>query len=125
MNLLINAIDALDEAWSIKSPRQPRLTLDDPEPNHPTLYIQTQRQEQTVQITIADNGPGIPASIQPRIFDPFFTTKSLGKGTGMGLSISYQIITERHNGNLRCFSTPAMGTEFIIQIPIQQRGKPN
>jgi two-component system, NtrC family, sensor kinase len=125
MNLLINAIDALDEAWGIKSPRQPRLTLDDPEPNHPTLYIQTQRQEQTVQITIADNGPGIPASIQPRIFDPFFTTKSLGKGTGMGLSISYQIITERHNGNLRCFSTPAMGTEFIIQIPIQQRGKPN
>ena len=125
MNLLSNAIDALDEAWGINASKQSRPTLDHLEPDHPTLYIQTQQWDQTVQITIADNGPGIPAKIQSQIFDPFFTTKPLGKGTGMGLSISYQIITDRHRGSLRCFSTPPMGTEFMIQIPIQQRQQTN
>jgi signal transduction histidine kinase len=54
------------------------------------------------------------------LFDPFFTTKPVGKGTGMGLSISYQIVTERHGGSLRCLSAPGEGTEFIIEIPLQQ-----
>jgi two-component system NtrC family sensor kinase len=58
--------------------------------------------------------------VQKRIFDPFFTTKALGKGTGMGMSISYQIITEKHRGKLECISTPGMGTEFLIQIPLRQ-----
>jgi two-component system, NtrC family, sensor kinase len=56
-----------------------------------------------------------------RVFDPFFTTKPVGKGTGMGLSISYQIITKNHKGRLECFSTLGEGTEFVIQIPICQR----
>jgi Histidine kinase-, DNA gyrase B-, and HSP90-like ATPase len=59
--------------------------------------------------------------IQQRIFDPFFTTKPVGKGTGMGMSISYQIITEKHGGKLKCFSAIGQGTEFIIQIPIRQQ----
>ncbi|MEC4805789.1 MAG: ATP-binding protein [Jaaginema sp. PMC 1080.18] len=70
-----------------------------------------------IEIAIADNGIGIPQNIQNRIFDPFFTTKPIGKGTGMGMSISYQIITQKHQGKLFFHSTPGGGTEFIIQIP--------
>lgn len=55
------------------------------------------------------------------IFNPFFTTKSLGKGTGMGMSISQQIITENHGGKLECFSKPEAGAEFVIQIPSRQQ----
>ncbi|MFN6465078.1 MAG: sensor histidine kinase, partial [Nostoc sp. DedVER02] len=72
-----------------------------------------------LEIAIADNGVGISKEFQQRIFDPFFTTKPVGKGTGMGMSISYQIITEKHGGKLECFSTPGVGTEFIIQIPLR------
>jgi signal transduction histidine kinase len=68
-------------------------------------------------VAIADNGPGIAKEIQQQIFNPFFTTKPVGKGTGMGMSISYQIITEKHRGKLACFSQPGQGTEFVIQIP--------
>jgi signal transduction histidine kinase len=63
---------------------------------------------------------GIPEQIQQRIFDPFFTTKSVGKGTGMGMSISYQIITEKHGGHLKCVSAIGQGTEFLIRIPVRQ-----
>ncbi len=55
--------------------------------------------------------------LQQRIFDPFFTTKPVGKGSGMGLSISYQIITEKHQGKIECYSTPELGSEFVILIP--------
>ncbi|XPM61161.1 MAG: sensor histidine kinase [Leptolyngbya sp. IPPAS B-1204] len=61
---------------------------------------------------MADNGSGIRPEIQQRIFDPCFTTKPAGKGTGMSLSISYQIITEKHGGKLECFSTPGKGTDL-------------
>ncbi|MHC0065059.1 PAS domain-containing sensor histidine kinase [Nostoc sp. UIC 10890] len=72
-----------------------------------------------VKIAIADNGIGMSEQIQKQVFNPFFTTKPVGKGTGMGMSISYQIVTETHAGKLECQSTPAEGTEFIITIPIQ------
>lgn len=74
--------------------------------------------ESWLEITIADNGPGIPKSALNKLFDPFFTTKPVGKGTGLGLSISYQIIVEKHGGDLRCESVPGQGTKFIITIPI-------
>ena len=61
---------------------------------------------------------GIADDIQQSIFDPFFTTKPVGKGTGMGLAISYQIVTEKHHGTLKCISTPEKGAKFIIQIPV-------
>lgn len=54
-----------------------------------------------------------------KIFDPFFTTKPVGSGTGLGLSISYAIVVEKHGGQLLCSSSPGMGTEFTIEIPIQ------
>ncbi len=76
---------------------------------------------QWVQIAIADTGLGMPESIQKQIFNPFFTTKPIGKGTGMGMAISYQIITEKHGGKLMCFSTPGRGAEFVIHIPIEKQ----
>jgi signal transduction histidine kinase len=71
-------------------------------------------------VRIIDNGPGIAEDVRLRIFDPFFTTKPVGKGTGLGLAISYQIVVEKHGGQLRCISTPGQGTEFVIEIPLQQ-----
>jgi signal transduction histidine kinase len=118
MNIFSNAIDALEEARSIKQ-------LEEAEDTDtsvlPTLRIRTElRDENTAVIRIADNGPGIPPQIQQQIFDPFFTTKPVGQGTGLGLSISYQIVVEKHGGQLKCFSTPGEGTEFWIEVPIQQ-----
>lgn len=70
----------------------------------------------TVEIRIADNGKGMPQEIQPHVFEPFFTTKQAGKGTGLGMSLSYEII-QHHNGNIHFESTPGRGTTFIITLP--------
>ncbi|NJN72098.1 MAG: HAMP domain-containing histidine kinase [Limnothrix sp. RL_2_0] len=76
-----------------------------------------------VSICIKDNGKGVPLNQLSRIFDPFFTTKAIGKGTGMGLSISYQIIAENHGGELSCISTLGLGSEFVIRLPLRQKHK--
>ena len=114
MNILANAIDALEE-FSAKH------TYQENQKNPRQIIIRTSIiDSQVVQIAIADNGAGIPEEIQQRIFDPFFTTKPVGKGTGMGMSISYQIITKKHHGKLLCNSTLNKGAEFVIQIPLRQ-----
>ena len=61
---------------------------------------------------------GINEEVRSKLFDPFFTTKVVGKGTGLGLYISYQTIVEKHNGQLSCFSVPGKGAEFVIKIPV-------
>ena len=71
-----------------------------------------------VFISVKDNGPGIPAEIKDKIFQPFFTTKPTGQGTGLGLSLSYDIVTKGHNGNLEVATTEGVGTEFIVTLPI-------
>ncbi|MDZ7958660.1 MAG: CHASE3 domain-containing protein [Aulosira sp. DedQUE10] len=114
MNILSNAIDALDEMNAKRSYQEIKSN-----PSRITIRTSTLN-TQWVEIAIADNGPGMPEAVHQRIFDPFFTTKPIGKGTGMGMSISYQIITEKHQGKLKCFSAPEQGTEFSIQIPIRQ-----
>lgn len=76
--------------------------------------------ENTVRVEIQDNGSGIPAEVLPKIFDPFFTTKEIGKGTGMGLSISYKIIQE-HEGRILVDTEPGIGTVFTILLPIRPR----
>jgi PAS domain S-box-containing protein len=120
MNIITNAIDALDE-------RDSQLTFAECQQNpsqisiHTTLvHNQNHPVSPEVQITISDNGSGIPPAVQQRIFDPFFTTKEIGKGTGLGMSISYQVITERHYGSLICKSQLGEGASFIIRIPLQQ-----
>lgn len=114
LNILTNVIDLIEEESAKRSYQENH--------NNPgQITIRTSvSEDRWVQIAIVDNGFGIPKELQKRIFDPLFTTKSINKGTGMGLSISYQIITEKHQGKLICISTPGKGTEFIIQIPIQQ-----
>jgi signal transduction histidine kinase len=74
-----------------------------------------------VEIAVSDNGLGIPDDVKANIFNPFFTTKTVGKGIGMGMSISHQIVTEGHGGKLICISTPGEGTTFSIQIPCCQQ----
>ncbi|MBD2662958.1 sensor histidine kinase [Richelia sinica] len=114
MNICANAIDALEE-------QNAKRTYQEIKANPNTLTIRTcLLADDWVQIAIADNGPGIPEEIHQRIFQPFFTTKEVGKGTGMGMSISYQIITEKHGGRLYFNSQPGQGTEFFIEIPIKQ-----
>ncbi|WP_245912152.1 sensor histidine kinase [Brunnivagina elsteri] len=75
---------------------------------------------QWIEIAIADNGIGMSEDVQKQIFNPFFTTKPVGKGTGMGMAINYQVISQKHAGKLECVSNPGVGTEFSLQIPICQ-----
>ncbi|WP_333041479.1 PAS domain S-box protein [Microcoleus sp. Pol17C6] len=111
MNILSNAIDALEDANTRKNCQE---ILENPS----QIRISTEVVGNFVEIKVADNGPGITEQVKQQIFDTFFTTKPIGKGTGMGLSISYQIIVERHKGELYCTSELGKGTEFTIKIPI-------
>lgn len=108
MNILANAIDALEEGIENSGVR-----------NSPQITIRTRAiDQQSVVIRIADNGPGMKEEVIRRIYDPFFTTKDIGKGTGLGMAISYQIVVDKHGGTLKCRSQPGEGTEFWIQIPL-------
>ena len=136
MNLLSNAIDALEQPLkNNKSKQNPALLPRDTPPESdatlattnyaPHIRIQTTRQGiNQIEIRISDNGTGMTEQVRQRIFDPFFTTKPVGAGTGLGLSISYQIIVEKHRGQLECFSIPGRGTEFLISLPIHPAESP-
>lgn len=104
-NLIDNAADALAGG------------VDGKPVANPSILLQTSRQGDWITITVEDNGPGIPPEIQPRIFDAFFTTKPPGKGTGLGLDISYNIIVNKHRGDIKVFSHPGR-TSFQIHLPI-------
>jgi signal transduction histidine kinase len=117
MNLLANAIDALEE----------RLSREDGAVFHPQILIRTEvvpgnshdniSSASHILVTIADNGVGMTETVRAKLFTPFFTTKPIGKGTGMGLSISRKILIEKHCGQLECISKPEQGTQFIIDLP--------
>lgn len=102
MNILLNAIDALDEAQTA----QPKI-----------IIFTSITKDNLITISITDNGNGISQDIHKKLFNLFFTTKPVGKGTGMGLPLSYKIITEKHKGTLECVSKVGAGTTFIIKIP--------
>ena len=106
-NIIANAIDAMVDAAT--------------EPKQLTLTTHICEADQ-VQISIKDNGPGMPPEIQAKIFDPFFTTKAVGKGTGLGLGICFKII-EQHQGKLEVISAVGQGTEFLITLPINSPKK--
>ncbi|MBO0349337.1 response regulator [Phormidium pseudopriestleyi FRX01] len=114
MNLIANAIDALDEAsvgrdWAEMMKNQPNI-----------ITIRTYPIEgDRVAISIADNGPGMSEEVMARVFEYLYTTKPVGTGTGLGLYISHQIIADNHGGKLRCVSAPVQGAEFIIELPMK------
>lgn len=111
MNLLANAIDSLAERQS--------QVLNTRDTFVPLIVVRTKQLQDHVRIEISDNGLGIPKDVQKKVFDPFFTTKVIGKGTGMGLPISYQVIVDRHQGKLSFTSIPNEGTTFRIQLPVK------
>ncbi|MBD2742345.1 response regulator [Coleofasciculus sp. FACHB-1120] len=112
MNILANAIDALEEA-------NQGHTYEGIKANPNQIIVKTQmKDEHQVAIRIADNGRGMTKDIQHRIFDHLFTTKPVGKGTGLGLTIAHQIIVEKHGGTIEVNSELGQGTEFIITLPI-------
>ena len=83
----------------------------------PTVWLSTRLENGSVEIRIKDNGTGIPDSVRAKIFEPFFTTKPPGQGTGLGLSLSYDIVYNGHEGTMEVESEPGAFTEFIIRIP--------
>lgn len=107
LNIIGNSLDAVwDEA--IKNIGE----------YEPTVRIKTSRLENKFEIRISDNGPGVPEHLKEKIFEPFFTTKPTGEGTGLGLSLSYDIITQGHNGSLVLENTEGGGAVFIITLPV-------
>ncbi len=135
MNILCNAIDALENQPSprIITIRTELGNQDSSFREHqsngvrngnksaPTPY--SSLTTPSVVIRIADNGTGISEEVQKKIFDPFFTTKSVGSGMGLGLSTSYQIVVEKHQGQISCISTPGKGTELIVEIPVNSKSR--
>lgn len=110
MNLLGNAAQALfsDELASerLSGREEPKIT------------IRALKKENFVRVEIEDNGMGLDENMCKRVFEPFFTTKSVGEGTGLGLSVSYFIIAETHNGQLDVTSTPGKGACFTVSLPL-------
>ncbi|OCQ95316.1 hybrid sensor histidine kinase/response regulator [Oscillatoriales cyanobacterium USR001] len=112
MNLMANAIDALEDKLA---------NCQEGKPGDLKITIRTEvTNEKSVKIHIGDNGQGMNETVLTQLFEAFFTTKPAGKGTGLGLSISYQIVVEKHGGKLTCSSVLGEGTEFTVEIPIDE-----
>ena len=107
LNLLTNAFHAVSERNGSA-----------PDGYEPTVRIRTRKTDKGVEISVRDNGGGIPDEIKDKIFQPFFTTKPTGEGTGLGLSMAYDIVTKGHGGALTFTGTGPEGTEFRIFIPV-------
>jgi signal transduction histidine kinase len=88
-------------------------------PDGGTLTVRTFRDDDHVMVEIGDTGVGIPTELQSKIFEPFFSTKPVGQGTGLGLDISYRVVTQRHGGDLRVISRPG-DTRFFVRLPINE-----
>lgn len=109
MNILSNAIDALESKAENDKKWQPEISVK-------TELVG----EEHISVHFIDNGSGVPMALREKIFDPFFTTKSVGKGTGLGMSISHEIVTEKHQGTLTCSPVEPAGSCFTMTIPIDQ-----
>ncbi|MEM8640076.1 MAG: AAA family ATPase [Cyanobacteria bacterium P01_G01_bin.54] len=116
MNILANAIDAFDEVNQGK-------TYQEIEANPNQIMIATSVENNHVQIQIQDNGCGMQPETVKQIFEQGFTTKAVGKGTGLGMAIAHQIITEKHGGRITCISEPDSGTKFIVILPLHETSK--
>jgi len=104
LNLFKNSLQAMEEI--------------NREDHRPQFHLRLIKETDYVRIEIEDNGPGIPDSVKTRIFEPFFTTKPVGTGTGLGLSVSYMIITQNHRGTFEVESEVGKGAKFIVRLPL-------
>ncbi|MEZ2231190.1 PAS domain S-box protein [Microcoleus sp.] len=112
MNIIANAIDAIEERYQ-------KFSVAAAEANPGRIAIATEViGENMIAVEISDNGTGMPQTTIDRIFNPFYTTKEVGKGTGLGMSISHSIVVQKHKGKIECFSEIGQGTTFRISIPI-------
>ncbi len=115
LNLITNAFYAVTD--------KKKKSTTDTEPSYePTVSVSTKKFEDYVEIRVKDNGNGIPKEVKDKIFQPFFTTKPSGQGTGLGLSLSYDVV-KTHNGKLEVKTEENKGTEFIITLPINSKTK--
>ena len=106
LNMIINAAHAITPTLENQPDKKGKIT------------ISTRKIEAFVEIRIKDNGSGIPEEIRSKVFDPFFTTKEVGKGTGQGLALAYNVVYEKHGGTITIESEVGVGTTFIIRLPI-------
>ncbi len=112
LNILRNSSQAIAERDPVEQVAPPR------------FIFRVRPAGEMVRVEIEDNGPGMAASVSRRVFEPFFTTKDVGVGTGLGLSVSYFIITENHGGSMEVRSAPGQGARFIIQLPAERTSAP-
>lgn len=110
LNLINNAFYAVN---------QKKRSLAEPAAYEPTVAVSTQRTDRQIIIKVKDNGTGMPDSVKAKIFQPFFTTKPTGQGTGLGLSLAYDIVTKGHGGTLAVESKEGEGTTFVIKLPVK------
>ena len=106
LNIISNAIHAINKRYG-----------DNP---GGILTISTANKANAIQVKIKDNGTGMDESTKKKVFEPFFTTKEVGEGTGLGMSIAYNII-KKHDGNITINSEPGVGTEFILELPLMHK----
>ena len=116
INLLGNAFDAV---YAHQTETRLGASLQNGEAEYaPEVRVTTRRENGQVEIRVADNGPGIPEDVREKIFEPFFTTKPTGSGTGLGLSLSHDIVTQGHGGTLTVESAPGEGAAFVVTVPV-------
>ena len=109
LNLINNAFYAVDEKKTLRQAQGDNY--------EPTVRVSTKKNNDKVEISVSDNGNGIPQKVLDKIFQPFFTTKPAGQGTGLGLSLAYDIITKGHGGELKVETKEGEGSTFIIELP--------
>ena len=117
LNLINNAFYAVNEKRILDDGRR---TTDAGKKYEPTVTVSTKKLDNAIEISVKDNGTGMPKAVRAKVFNPFFTTKPLGQGTGLGLSLAYDIITKGHGGELKVESAEGEGAEFIIHLPINK-----
>jgi signal transduction histidine kinase len=110
LNLLRNASQAFDPSQLPVAP--------------PCIALRLRRDRDFIRLDVEDNGPGMDEETRKRVFEPFFTTKDVGVGTGLGLSVSYFIVTSHHGGTMTVDSTPGQGTRFTLRLPCSDRPPP-
>jgi two-component system NtrC family sensor kinase len=116
LNLITNAFYVVNEKQKAESSKHNASASSAGQPYEPTVSVSTKKINGMIEINVADNGNGIPQKILDKIFQPFFTTKPTGQGTGLGLSLSYDIV-KAHGGELRVETKEGEGSTFIIALP--------